>query len=129
MIGVATGIFLIWLGSLGREGQFSYALINVFLLLPGLLHHRVFPRIWSQIKPYIESLEAELDRGQFETMEERDAGEKEHWEPIASSPFFTGAQSSFFSSHPADDLDISESQFIQSFSEFRDIIYIFKPGR
>lgn len=87
------------------------------------MHHRVFSRIWLFLKPYIDKIEAELDRGQLESIAEREAGEKELWEPIALSPYFSstdrrlGTPNRRFDSFDVDELDISESQFIQSFSE------------
>ncbi len=78
-------------------------------------------------------MEAEFDRGQFETVSEREAGERELWEPIASSPFFTDTQNPggapFFPSArgeaEADELDISEAQFIQSFSKTATLLKMF----
>ena len=87
------------------------------------MYHRVFSRIWQLLRPYIDKIEAEFDRGQLESVAEREAGEKELWEPIAASPYFSlsdrkhEASNRRFDSFDVDELDISESQFIQSFSE------------
>ncbi|VDO14917.1 unnamed protein product [Rodentolepis nana] len=91
------------------------------------MHHRIFSRIWAMLKPYIDKLEAEFDKGQLESIAEREAGEKELWAPIASAPFFKkspGADpletpKSRIDSFDPDDLDSSEAQFVQSFIPHR----------
>lgn len=119
-------LLLIWIGLIAKEHNLTYFVVNVFLILPGLMHHRIFSRTWLVLKPYVDQIEAEFDRGQIESVAEREAGERELWEPLATSPFFkqserryespTGRFDSF--EIDADDYDASESQFIQSFSEF-----------
>ncbi|KAM7538373.1 hypothetical protein Aperf_G00000074589 [Anoplocephala perfoliata] len=121
-------LLLIWVGLCAKEHYLLYFLLNALLIVPGLMYHRVFSRTWAILKPYIDRLEAEFDRNQFESVAEREAGEKELWEPIASSPFFKKSFD-FQSETPKrgtdnfdpddDDLDVSESQFIQGFIPHR----------
>ncbi|VUZ51932.1 unnamed protein product [Hymenolepis diminuta] len=120
-------LVVIWIGYYAKEHHLTYFILNTILIFPGLIHHRVFPKIWAMVKPYIDKLEAEFDKGQLESIAEREAGEKELWEPIASSPFFKKPPESDpfetpkkqIDSFDPDDLDTSEAQFIQSFIPHR----------
>uniref|UniRef100_A0A5K3FNL4 Protein FAM134C n=2 Tax=Mesocestoides corti TaxID=53468 RepID=A0A5K3FNL4_MESCO len=127
LLSCTVSLIIIWLGTIAEDYQLTYILLNVTLIVPGLLYHRIFSRIWDHIRPYIARIEEEFDRGQLESAAEREAGEKELWEPIASSPFFRNEDEKFENSKPSsgnfdvdyDDLDTSESQFIQSFIPHR----------
>lgn len=118
---------VIWVGYCAKEHHFTYFILNIVLIFPGLMYHRVFSRIWAVLKPHIDKLEAEFDKGQLESIAEREAGEKELWEPIASAPFFKkspevdpfGTSKNRVDGFDPDDLDTSESQFIQSFIPHR----------
>lgn len=119
-------LLLAWIGFFAKEHHLSYFLVNYILIVPGLMYHRVFSRIWAILKPYIDRMEAEFDRKQLESVVEREAGERELWEPIATSPFFKKSFDRQFETPRRrtdsfdaddDDWDVSESQFIQSFSK------------
>nr|CDS33108.1 expressed conserved protein [Hymenolepis microstoma] len=120
-------LVVIWVGYCAKEHHFTYFILNTVLIFPGLMHHRIFSRIWAMLKPYIDKLEAEFDKGQLESIAEREAGEKELWGPIASASFFKkspeadpfGAPKNRVDGFDPDDLDASESQFIQSFIPHR----------
>ncbi|VDK41510.1 unnamed protein product [Taenia asiatica] len=120
-------LILVWIGLVAKEHNLTYFVVNVLLILPGLMHHRIFSRTWLFLKPYVDQIEAEFDRGQIESVAEREAGERELWEPFATSPFFNQPERSYESptgrfdsfEMDVDDYDASESQFIQSFIPHR----------
>ncbi|CDS42059.1 expressed conserved protein [Echinococcus multilocularis] len=120
-------LLLIWIGLTAKEHNLTYVVVNIFLLLPAFMHYRIFSRTWSVLKPYIDQIEAEFDRGQIESIAEREAGERELWEPLATSSFFNPSERRYNTSTgrfdnfevDVDDLDASESQFIQSFIPHR----------
>ncbi|VDM35724.1 unnamed protein product [Hydatigera taeniaeformis] len=122
-----SGLLLIWIGLIAKEHNLTYFVVNVFLIVPGLMHHRIFSRTWSVLKPYVDQIEAEFDRGQIESVAEREAGERELWEPLATSSFFHQPERRYEGSPgrfdtfdvDVDDYDASESQFIQSFIPHR----------
>ncbi|KAL5110901.1 hypothetical protein TcWFU_009225 [Taenia crassiceps] len=120
-------LLLIWIGLIAKEHNLTYFVVNVLLILPGLMHHRIFSRTWSVLKPYVDQIEAEFDRGQIESVAEREAGERELWEPLATYSFFNQPERRYenttgrFDNNEMDidDYDASESQFIQSFIPHR----------
>ncbi|CAH8489040.1 unnamed protein product [Schistosoma bovis] len=105
----------------------AYIALNICLILPTLLHHRVISRVWNLIKPILTRIEAEFDKNPLESPEERDAGERELYEPIVAAA--NAANSSVFpdgfltdiptkvesSQLESEELDNSEAVFIKQF--------------
>nr|VZI17552.1 unnamed protein product [Spirometra erinaceieuropaei] len=127
------GMLFIWLGSKIDENNLLYLLLNIVLVYPGLHHYAVLSTIWQYMKPVIDMIDAEFDRGQIETPSQRDREEREFWEPIVNSPDFNDDAKKAFPSgneswnpspshkqHPDDwsdsslEADTSEAQFLQS---------------
>ncbi|XP_018647332.1 hypothetical protein Smp_165190 [Schistosoma mansoni] len=105
----------------------AYIALNICLILPTLLHHRVISRVWDLIKPILKRIEAEFDKNPLESPEERDAGERELYEPIVEAA--NAANSSVFpvgfltdvpmklesNQLESEELDNSEAVFIKQF--------------
>ncbi|VDO91073.1 unnamed protein product [Schistosoma mattheei] len=105
----------------------AYIALNICLILPTLLHHRVISRVWNLIRPILTRIEAEFDKNPLESPEERDAGERELYEPIVAAA--NAANSSVFpdgfltdiptkvesSQLDSEELDNSEAVFIKQF--------------
>ncbi|CAH8492195.1 unnamed protein product [Schistosoma rodhaini] len=105
----------------------AYIALNICLILPTLLHHRVISRVWDLIKPILTRIEAEFDKNPLESPEERDAGERELYEPIVEAA--NAANSSVFpvgfltdvpmklesNQLESEELDNSEAVFIKQF--------------
>ncbi|CAH8467773.1 unnamed protein product [Schistosoma turkestanicum] len=105
----------------------AYITLNICLILPTLIHHRVISRAWNAIKPILARIEAEFDKNPLESPEERDAGEREIYEPIvaaANAASSSVCPSGFPTDLPikqesdeveSDELDNSEAVFIKQF--------------
>nr|CAX69633.1 hypothetical protein [Schistosoma japonicum] len=105
----------------------AYLALNICLILPTLIHHNVISRVWNLIKPILTRVEAEFDKNPLESPEERDAGERELYEPIVAAAH--AANSSIFPAGfltdehikpesnqiESEDLDNSEAMFIRQF--------------
>ncbi|CAH8826953.1 unnamed protein product [Trichobilharzia szidati] len=105
----------------------AYMILNICLTLPALIHHNVISRIWNLIKPILIRIEAEFDKNALESPEEREAGERELYEPIVAAANAANAnlrhneldRNEFIKPEPGqtdtDDLDTSEAVFIKQF--------------
>ncbi|KAA3671594.1 uncharacterized protein DEA37_0013720 [Paragonimus westermani] len=124
----------IWLSAYLPGLAVSYCLLNVCLIAPVLVHHRVTTRLWHAIKPLLVRIETEFDRHPLESPEERRAGEAAFYEPIiaAASSYHPDllsdgngdgflADSFLFSSKRrrsrsnSEEIDSSETVFIKQF--------------
>ncbi|CAH8454899.1 unnamed protein product [Heterobilharzia americana] len=105
----------------------AYVALNICLTLPTLIHHNVISRVWNLIRPVLLRIEAEFDKNPLESPEEREAGERELYEPIvaaanaANSAVFPGGilMDEIVESEPnqleTEELDNSEAVFIKQF--------------
>ncbi|CAL8100637.1 unnamed protein product [Calicophoron daubneyi] len=109
-----------------------YGILNICLITPALLHHRIALRVWDVVKPILVRIEAEFDKHPFESVSERQAGEAELYQPIieaaeASHPELLSSEDregflsdEFLSTRRrrrsgSEELDTSEAVFIKQF--------------
>ncbi|CAH8574626.1 unnamed protein product [Dicrocoelium dendriticum] len=127
-------IACIWVGACLPGLAISYAVLNLCLILPVMLHNHVGSRLWSTIRPILRRIEEEFDKHPLESVNERIAGEAEFYQPIiaaaaASHPELLsdendeGFLSDDFLFPPArrrtsssDELETSEAAFIRQFA-------------
>lgn len=132
LITSTSSLMIIWISNYLPGLIISYGLLNLCLIAPVLIHHRVGTRLWTTIKPILEYIEAEFDRNPLESASERAAAEAEFYEPIiaaaaAANPhLFSDANTEGFLSDSflnppqrqregSEDLDTSEAVFIKQF--------------
>ncbi|KAF5398281.1 hypothetical protein PHET_08265 [Paragonimus heterotremus] len=134
LITSGSSLACIWISAYLPGLAVSYCLLNVCLIAPVLVHHRITTRLWHTIKPVLVRIETEFDRHPLESPEERRAGEAAFYEPIiaAASSYHPEllsdgngegflADSFLFSSKQrrsrsnSEEIDSSEAVFIKQF--------------
>ncbi|THD20585.1 hypothetical protein D915_008791 [Fasciola hepatica] len=108
----------------------SYGILNLCLVAPVLIYHKVFSRLWDTVKPVLQRIESEFDKYQLETASEREAGEAELYGPVVAAAAASQQNLAYdddqalvpnrfatnsFNERASEDLDTSEAVFIKQF--------------